>query len=270
MEFPLRYVWFSSLFLILGGGGTVVNVCLTMILTDSTPAASRSRVFLFFTASNLGSEVIAPPIASYFIDSSSNHSNPWIPLLIGLFCTGITLLLAACSPETLIRRQKYSKIGDDSASGDVPDQGELEEDISFKSTLKHTLQSLQYISTQRVLLLLVCVFMISDFARQSMIFLIQYVSVRYRLTLGQVRKTARVESHLLMRNAGQLSTFLESHCSNNFKRTCSASHGQTAASQAEHATSQERLDTSACIHLSLYSRLSGTGTGADRVDCHFW
>ncbi|KAJ3473120.1 hypothetical protein NLG97_g10506 [Lecanicillium saksenae] len=181
MEFPLRYVWLSSVFLILGGGDTVVNVCLSMILTDSTPASSRSRVFLFFTASNLGSEVIAPPIASYFINS--NHSNPWVPLLIGLGCTGGTVLLAACVPETLARNKGYAKISSD----ETEEGGRVEraDDGSFKSTLQHTLRSLKYISGQRVLLVLVCVFTVSDFARQSMLFLVQYVSVRYRLTLGQ-------------------------------------------------------------------------------------
>lgn len=189
MEFPLRYVWFSSTFLILGGGSTVVNACLTMILTDATPAASRSRVFLYFTASNLGSEVIAPPIVSYFIDS-----NPWVPLVIGLCCTGLTVSIAASVPETLSPKRKSAEAIDN------PD-GPTEEDVLhptevpakdslFKATIKHMLQSLNYIKSQHALFRLVCVFMISDFARQSMLFLVQYVSVRYRLTLGQVSVAA--------------------------------------------------------------------------------
>lgn len=189
MEFPLRYVWFSSTFLILGGGSTVVNACLTMILTDATPAASRSRVFLYFTASNLGSEVIAPPIASYFIDS-----NPWVPLMIGLCCTALTVFIAASVPETLSAERKAvgtTADPDDSMEEAVLPPTEVPaKDSSFKATIKHTLQSLKYIKSQRALFLLVCVFMISDFARQSMLFLVQYVSVRYRLTLGQVGAAA--------------------------------------------------------------------------------
>ena len=189
MEFPLRYVWFSSTFLILGGGSTVVNACLTMILTDATPAASRSRVFLYFTASNLGSEVIAPPIASYFIDS-----NPWVPLVIGLCCTALTVFIAVSVPETLSptsKRVETTGDSDDPTEEDVLRPTEVPaKDSLFKATIKHTLRSFKYIKSQHALLLLVCVFMISDFARQSMLFLVQYVSVRYRLTLGQVDATA--------------------------------------------------------------------------------
>lgn len=192
MEFPLRYAWFSSTFLILGGGSTVVNACLTMIITDATPAATRSRVFLYFTASNLGSEVIAPPIASYFIDS-----NPWIPLLIGLCCTALTVLIAASLPETLAL-PKSKTVQTDDAENNSSEEDALQtpksaaKDTSFKSTIKHTLQSLKYIKSRHALFLLVCVFMISDFARQSMLFLVQYVSVRYRLTLGKVTGSCRV------------------------------------------------------------------------------
>lgn len=193
MEFPLRFVWFSSMFLILGGGDTVVNACLTMILTDATPAASRSRVFLYFTAASLGSEVIAPPIASYFIDS-----NPWVPLLIGLCCTALTVLIAVGVPETLTTKKKHEEVNSNSIASTEEDAllpaEEAAKDGSFMSTIKHTLQSLQYIKSRRALLLLVCVFMISDFARQSMVFLVQYVSVRYRLTLGQVSAAAAILS----------------------------------------------------------------------------
>ncbi|OAA55693.1 Major facilitator superfamily domain, general substrate transporter [Cordyceps fumosorosea ARSEF 2679] len=184
MGFPLRYVWLSSAFLILGGGDTVLNACLTMIITDATPAALRSRVALYFAASNLGSEVIAPPIASYFIDS-----NPWIPVVIGVCCNGLAVLLASCLPETLPPKTKQTETIND--AHDAPGEDRLEpidgtaKDGSFKSTIKHMLQLLQYIRGQRALLLLVCVFAVSDFARRSMQFLVQYASVRYRMTLGQ-------------------------------------------------------------------------------------
>ncbi|CEJ94628.1 hypothetical protein VHEMI10146 [[Torrubiella] hemipterigena] len=167
MEWPLRLAWLSSTFLLIGGGSAVSNACLTMILTDSTPQSARSSVFLYFTASYLGSEVIAPPIASYFIDT-----DPWIPLLLGLGCLALAVVIAASTPETL------PKPLDDA-------EQQIKEEVSFKSTLRHVVKSIAYIRDHPTLLLLVCVFSVSDFARQSLMYLVQYVSIRYKLSLGK-------------------------------------------------------------------------------------
>lgn len=197
VELPLQYVWFASAFLIIGGGSTVSNACLSMFLTDATPAALRSQVFLYFTASNLGSEVIAPPIASYFIDS-----NPWVPLIIGLCCTASTIVIAASVPETLKLKKSTVEAGDgleEHGEAHEIDAGEgATKDGSFMSALEHTLESLKFICNQPGLLPLVCIFMVSDFARQSLMFLVQYVSARYHLTLGQVHQTAVASNRRLL------------------------------------------------------------------------
>lgn len=173
------------------------NACLTMILTDSTPVASRARVALYFAASNLGAEVVAPPIASYFIDS-----NPWVPAVIGVCCNGLTIFVACCLPETLSKKQAEGISAGSTAEGAHTRTGEATKDGSFKSTVKHTLQVVQDIRSQRPLLLLSGVFMVSDFARKSMQFLVQYASVRYQLTLGRAnfllmwRATAAIILHM--------------------------------------------------------------------------
>lgn len=172
----------------IGGGDTVGSACLTMILTDTTTVASRSKIFLYFSAANLGSEVIAPPIASYFIDKQY-----WVPLLIGLGCCAIGVIIALFTPETLPKYAAHNASGADTqeqspADDNIDDSKELP---SFTAVAKHAVNSMSYIYSQPVLFICVAIFLVSDFARQSLQFLIQYVSSRYDVSLGQVSFTPR-------------------------------------------------------------------------------
>lgn len=172
----------------IGGGDTVGSACLTMILTDTTTVASRSKIFLYFSAANLGSEMIAPPIASYFIDK-----HYWVPLLIGLGCCVIGVIIALFTPETLPKHAAHSAnetdTSEQSTADDIPaDSKELP---SFTAVAKHAANSMSYIYSQPVLFVCVAVFLVSDFARQSLQFLVQYISSRYGVSLGQVSSTPR-------------------------------------------------------------------------------
>jgi hypothetical protein len=187
MDLPIRLIWISSVFLIIGGGSTVTNAVLTMVLTDATPTLMRSRVFLYFTASNLASEMVAPPIASYFIDK-----DVWIPLSIGLVCTMLTVIIASNVPETLPMLDKKkaalhiavsdsdeeSMSSSDAQSGRVP--------TWLRNPMRHAVKTFIYIGHNRPLFILVFTFLVSDFARQSLQVLLQYVSIRYNVTLAEV------------------------------------------------------------------------------------
>lgn len=167
----------------IGGGDTVGSACLIMILTDTTSVVSRSKIFLYFSAANLGSEVIAPPLASYFIDK-----HYWIPLLIGLGCCLVALVIAMFTPETLPKYAAQSASESSTpvqppAGDDVDDSTELP---SFAAVTKHAVNSMAFIYSQPVLFVCVAIFLVSDFARQSLQFLLQYVSSRYGVSLGQV------------------------------------------------------------------------------------
>lgn len=173
----------------IGGGDTVGSACLTMILTDTTTVASRSKIFLYFSAANLGSEVIAPPIASYFIDKQY-----WVPLLIGLGCCVIGVIIALFTPETLPKYAAHS-----ANETNTPEQSTVNDSTddskelpSFTAVAKHAANSMSYIYSQPILFVCVAIFLVSDFARQSLQFLVQYISSRYGVSLGQVRFTSRV------------------------------------------------------------------------------
>lgn len=100
LELPLKLVWLSSFFLIIGGGGTVTGAVAMMIITDATNEKSRSvvrnenveieaecsqvrqsrsNIFFYAQASLIVAELAGPALGSALMANSL-----WLPLLLGL------------------------------------------------------------------------------------------------------------------------------------------------------------------------------------------
>lgn len=173
----------------IGGGSTVASAMITMVLTDVTPTPLRSRVFLYFNASNLSSEVISPLVASYFMEK-----DVWIPLSISLISAFMTVLVAIGIPETLVATPHIKTgLSDDDAPSSLSSEGEgrfIDRNRSslavIGDTMKQASTTLKYIYHSHVLLVLVVTFLVSDFARQSLQVLLQYVSTRFDIALAKV------------------------------------------------------------------------------------
>ncbi|KAJ5655118.1 MFS general substrate transporter [Penicillium lividum] len=92
---PIKAMWLSSLFLLVGGGSNVAGSVSMMIITDSTPEIKRSQIFMYFNAAVIIAEIIAPPIASLLM-----KRNLWVPILLNSACGAISILLSWYMPET--------------------------------------------------------------------------------------------------------------------------------------------------------------------------
>ncbi|KAF4930332.1 MFS efflux pump atnC [Colletotrichum viniferum] len=79
LKLPLKLVWLSSCFLLIGGGSTVTGVVAMMIITDASPEKYRSNVFFYAQAALIVAELIGPAIGSALMTYSL-----WHPLLFGL------------------------------------------------------------------------------------------------------------------------------------------------------------------------------------------
>ncbi|TQV97307.1 MFS transporter [Cordyceps javanica] len=134
-------------------------------------------------------ELIGPLVSSKLM-----QINLWIPILIGLGCTVVTMILAGSVPETL---QPKAKTVEEDGSEDGPQgiQGRL------SGTWKHISTTLRYIASNRSLVLLVVTFLVMDYSRQSLSVLLQYISTRYSLPI------AKANYMLSFRAFAQLITF---------------------------------------------------------------
>ncbi|KAH8698674.1 P-loop containing nucleoside triphosphate hydrolase protein [Talaromyces proteolyticus] len=93
---PLKYVWLSPLFFLVGGGPTMGTTLITTIVADVVPPEFRSTVFFYRFCTDLVADLIVPPITSILMSR-----NVWIPLLLAVVFQGFGFIIALGLPETL-------------------------------------------------------------------------------------------------------------------------------------------------------------------------
>ncbi|KAK2026626.1 putative MFS transporter [Colletotrichum zoysiae] len=191
-ELPLKLIWLSSAFLVIGGGSTVTGAVSMMIITDASPEKYRSNIFFYAQAALIVAELVGPATGSVLMTNSL-----WLPLLLGLACTVITAILAGMIPETLHRGE----------GGAIESEHEdLSDDLSLQRTLRrlteHVYKTLKFIASHRSVLFLVLTFLVVDFSRQSLGVLLQYLSTRYSISI------AKASILLSVRALAQLVTFI--------------------------------------------------------------
>ncbi|CAI7568605.1 unnamed protein product [Penicillium glandicola] len=200
---PIRAIWLSSLFLIVGGGSNVAASVSMMAITDSTPEIKRSQIFMYFNAVVIIAEIISPQIGSLLMKHSL-----WVPLLLNPICGAISIMLSWYMPETNHyavqgRKGDYTKIPSSPDDEEFP--GPPLEELGSIMSLVHSLKdSMRAIFMQKNIALLTLSFLISTFARDSMAFLLQYISTRYSWPIAKTswllsfRATAQLLQFLLV------------------------------------------------------------------------
>ncbi|KAK6348821.1 hypothetical protein TWF730_009589 [Orbilia blumenaviensis] len=96
-SFPIRYVWFGSLFLISGGINVTNAMLFTMVIDVTTPLERASTIF---TMQLVGSNIpglMMPPIASRIMEKSGN----WASISCGMFLAIFGCIMMLAIPETI-------------------------------------------------------------------------------------------------------------------------------------------------------------------------
>ena len=101
----IRWVWFSGVFLFIGGGDAVSSSVAHVMVTDVTDQAERAQIFMLIHAADVISGLFGPAISAALM--AKGHA--WWMLLLawGTIFTG-TFLVTLFIPETLYLREKYS------------------------------------------------------------------------------------------------------------------------------------------------------------------
>ncbi|KUI61057.1 hypothetical protein VP1G_08216 [Cytospora mali] len=99
----LRYVWASSLPLLIGGGESVAEAIVFAIVADVAPEEKRATYFQIEICAVLLAEAIAPFIAKLMMQRSV-----WVPVVLSPAIMAFGCLLIFLIPETLNTRQNIT------------------------------------------------------------------------------------------------------------------------------------------------------------------
>ncbi|KAJ5938157.1 MFS general substrate transporter [Penicillium verhagenii] len=173
---PLRLVWLSGLWKIIGGGDNALSSIALVMVADVFPEEEIATALFRLGSVVFLSEILATPVSAYLM-----ARDPWIPFVMGL---GIAILgsgAALLMPETLTKAK--SKVFSTTEASEEEAQLCSDEDDSLGQYIKVNLRKLRD-STQFILgntAVAVCLFslFIAAISKQSTNLLLQYTSKRF-------------------------------------------------------------------------------------------
>lgn len=203
---PLELVWLGSLSVVIGGGSSVANAMVFTVISDVIPESGRQvqvcrlhilmlttpRVLVFFY-------IAAASMSTQFVGSFTSAilmmTNPWIAMFIGLALQLVPLFLYPRLPETLgynaiptIPPSPLSSLGSSIHSTKRTRTGRLLEALQ---------ESYTFVMSDKRLLLMFPAFFI-HLILMSRDVLMQYLSVRYQISLARATVLISIRSGLIL------------------------------------------------------------------------
>ncbi|KAL1957589.1 hypothetical protein VTO42DRAFT_5700 [Malbranchea cinnamomea] len=179
--FPLRAVWFGSIFNFIGGGLAVANAMIITMIGDIIDSDNRATAFFQLGLAPVIAQLIAPSVSSWMMQHEGVR--PAYLFATGCFTAGVPLLLLL--PETVhLRFLKESDgcdrvVVEDDASQVDPPKGRV------RALFHGLIRSTSFVTRNRPVLLLLSTFFLSVLGRSQINLLLQYVSKRYQMPLSK-------------------------------------------------------------------------------------
>ena len=163
--------WFSSAFLVIGGGPIVaIAIGITMI-SDVVPPEKRTTIFLYVTACVLVAEMVAPIMAARLMESGD-----WLPLLLAMAIQISGALIALFLPETLHLRDLPEPKDRDTQTFELQQRTS---DFHWRSQLRNFQSAVHFLRDDWTVALVVFTFLTHRLGRQAIGLLVRYASKRY-------------------------------------------------------------------------------------------
>ncbi|KAJ5676528.1 uncharacterized protein N7477_002161 [Penicillium maclennaniae] len=202
---PIRMIWLSALWRMIGGGEQVAtNTCFVMI-ADIFSEEERSGALFRLQACALAAEILATPLSAYLMTF-----NPAFPYVLGLVIIVVGFLPIVLLPETLedAKATRLSQLQPNSnAANSEPDIEPTE--VLDKAMLpelirqiREFIESTQFIWRDLNVSLLVLTMFVWAVSRQSTNLLLQYASKKFHWSI------ARASLLISLRGIFQLVNFL--------------------------------------------------------------
>ncbi|RJE18438.1 MFS transporter [Aspergillus sclerotialis] len=172
--FPLRLVWISGLFRIIGGGDLVVTSLVCVMVADVFSEEDRATALFRLSSVVLLADIVATPLSAVFMTVQS----PWIPYLLGLIMLAIGCMFGFLLPETL---DKFEDPAATTAEEDPIKKTAVQE---VYSRIRDFLHSTRFIWQNWNVTLGLLMFLTTTLSRQSTNLLLQYSSTKFHWTIA--------------------------------------------------------------------------------------
>ncbi|KAJ6054656.1 hypothetical protein N7444_003754 [Penicillium canescens] len=198
---PLRMVWLSSVFRIIGGGDAVLTAIALVIVADVFSEDERSTALFRLQSCIVLAEILATPLSAYMMTFS-----PMFPYLVSICLILVGSIPALFLPETLEDAKAKQSLQDNSEQRDENGQSEQNVNKSPLEELKRQARefkvSTRFIWSDTNVCLMILVFFVTIMTRQSTNLLLQYVSKKFDWSI------ARASLLISLRGIFSMATFM--------------------------------------------------------------
>ncbi|KAJ5378504.1 hypothetical protein N7509_011623 [Penicillium cosmopolitanum] len=181
---PLRMVWMTALFRIIGGGDQVITSMAIAMVADVFSEEERSTAIFRLSSCVLIAEILATPFSAYLMTFDI-----WYPYILGLVVVVVGTLPAIFIPETLAdAKAKMKNHADEAPLASIegmepPSKQPMWQEIIHQA--REFKKSTRFIWRDGNICLLVIIAGVGFMSRQSTGLLMQYASKKFNWSIGK-------------------------------------------------------------------------------------
>ncbi|GAM36239.1 hypothetical protein TCE0_018r05175 [Talaromyces pinophilus] len=189
---PLSLVYASPLLRSIGGGEMVMSAIIHALLVDVVTEKNRAQAFFNMAVMTLIAELVAPAIGSMLVD----WQGVYIPLLCAFPLQVANMVIFGLLPDTRVPENPENNDDNcDSVGGGH--STETSDKAGFASWWKSLKRSCAPFQTKAIWLVTVC-YISTMLARDTIDFLVQYVSKRFEWSLAEANYLISVKALVSM------------------------------------------------------------------------
>ncbi|KAJ5419500.1 uncharacterized protein N7487_003050 [Penicillium crustosum] len=182
---PLRMIWLSSLFKVIGGGDPVIAAIVCVIVADVFSEDERSTTLFRLNSAVILAEILATPISAYLMTFS-----PMLPNLLGVGLIILGTIPVVFLPETLkdAKAKRSIPAGTEHATeNERLEQQRVKKEVlqEFTRQIREFIESTRFIWSDSNVCIMVIVAFVTVIGRQSTNLLLQYVSKKFDWSIAR-------------------------------------------------------------------------------------
>lgn len=176
---PLSLVYASPLLRSIGGGEMVMSAIIHVLLVDVVAEKNRAQAFFNMAIMTLVAELVAPAVGSMLVD----WQGVYVPLLCAIPLQVANMVIFGLLPDARFPEKLDNENNFEPAEG--RHSTEASDEAGFANWVKSLKRSYAPFQTKAVWLVSVC-YVSTMLARDTIDFLVQYVSKRFEWSLAKV------------------------------------------------------------------------------------
>lgn len=180
---PLSLVYVSPILRSIGGGEMVMSAIIHALLVDVVSEKDRAQAFFNMAAMTLIAELVAPAIGSMLV----SWQGVYVPLLCAFPLQVTNMIILGLLPDTRLPEIPENEIENENDCEPAEDRGlnEVSDNQGFAAWWRSLKKSCAPFQTKAIWLVTVC-YISTMMARDTIDFLVQYVSKRFDWSLAKV------------------------------------------------------------------------------------